>query len=338
MSDEVRPRRVTMNDVAAAVGISRTTASHALSGQGRVSAETVTRVRQVAEEMGYSPSPRALALRTGRTRTIAVVSSLPVADIAGDLNLDYFMAAAASAAQEAILSDYTVTLIPPTHDTAWTELIDVDGAIVLDPFLDDPVVSLLVKRGIAVVTVGFRTDSAKDAAGWVDIDFVAGANLVLDHLWERGSRRPMLMSTQEPRGYSLATTSAYEKWCMTAGVEPKVVRVPEEGAEAASREATKRALDEAGDVDAIFAPFDRFCGGVMSGVLESGRRVPEDVRVVTLEGSIARHISPPVTALDDQWGGNARKATRALLDRLEDPTLPPLRDAVTPELIVRATT
>ena len=73
------PKRVTLNDVAAASGVSRATASFVLrdSPSQSISAATRERVRQAARDLGYVPHAIARALREGSSRI--VVLSLDVA-------------------------------------------------------------------------------------------------------------------------------------------------------------------------------------------------------------------------------------------------------------------
>jgi len=66
-------KSVTINDVAAASGVSRATVSRALSGYGRINPQTVEHVRQTAESIGYRPNALAAAMRAGKTKTIGLV-------------------------------------------------------------------------------------------------------------------------------------------------------------------------------------------------------------------------------------------------------------------------
>jgi len=68
-----RTKNVTINDVASAAGVSRATVSRALSGYGRINAETVAHIRNVADEIGYKPNAIAAAMRSGKTKTIGLV-------------------------------------------------------------------------------------------------------------------------------------------------------------------------------------------------------------------------------------------------------------------------
>ena len=63
----------TIVDIAREAGVSKSAVSRALLGQGEVSSDTVERVREAAERLGYVPNAMARGLVTQRTRTIGVV-------------------------------------------------------------------------------------------------------------------------------------------------------------------------------------------------------------------------------------------------------------------------
>src|SRR5690606_31735352 len=63
----------TIADVAARAGVSKATASRALSGRGYVSAETRALVSAAASELSYVAHSSATSLATGRTSTIGVI-------------------------------------------------------------------------------------------------------------------------------------------------------------------------------------------------------------------------------------------------------------------------
>ena len=65
--------KTTIRDVARLAGVSPSTVSRSLRGIGGLSAGTVSRIKEAAEHLGYSVSPAAYRLATGRTGTVAVV-------------------------------------------------------------------------------------------------------------------------------------------------------------------------------------------------------------------------------------------------------------------------
>ena len=69
MSDE----KITIDDVAKALGISKTTVSRAISGKGRVGSDTRDKVMEFIEKHNYRPNVSAKALASQRTYNIGVV-------------------------------------------------------------------------------------------------------------------------------------------------------------------------------------------------------------------------------------------------------------------------
>ena len=67
---------VTINDVARAAGISKSTVSQYLNGRYEfMSLETRQRIKQVIEDLGYRPNALARSLKQKKTHTIAAVVS-----------------------------------------------------------------------------------------------------------------------------------------------------------------------------------------------------------------------------------------------------------------------
>ena len=70
-------KRASMSDVARAAGVSLTTASRALGGVGRVSAETRAKVIETAERLQFQPDMIARSFVTGRSFIVGDVRSKP---------------------------------------------------------------------------------------------------------------------------------------------------------------------------------------------------------------------------------------------------------------------
>ncbi len=80
--------RVTLREVAAKAGVHHTTASRALKNDPRVQADTLAKIRSIAEEMGYMPDPMLASLNAYRHAsrispyhgTIAWITNFPTRD------------------------------------------------------------------------------------------------------------------------------------------------------------------------------------------------------------------------------------------------------------------
>ncbi|HEX2809596.1 MAG TPA: LacI family DNA-binding transcriptional regulator, partial [Kineosporiaceae bacterium] len=72
--EERTPRRPRIADVAREAGVSKTAVSFAFNSPGRLAPETATRIRGVADSLGYRPHPVARMLTQRTTHTIGVLT------------------------------------------------------------------------------------------------------------------------------------------------------------------------------------------------------------------------------------------------------------------------
>lgn len=140
-------RPPTIADVARLAGVSRTTVSHALNGIGKVDPRTRERIKQVAAELGYRPNLRAQRLRRGEAKAIALASSMPFAVAGGPSRLGFYMEIAAAAAESALLHGYALVLVPPVQSGSALYSVDIDGAIVVEPDVNDAAAAQLRSGG-----------------------------------------------------------------------------------------------------------------------------------------------------------------------------------------------
>ncbi len=304
----------TIADLARAAGVSVTTVSHAFSGRRHVEPETRKRIEALAQEIGYRPNHRAQRLRTGRAGSIALVSSMPFAVAAGPSRLGFLMEIAAAAAVTAFSRGISLCLVPPLGPRDSLEALEVDGAIVVEPERDDPVLDFFSDRGVNVVCIGRAP--GRDDLPFVDLQSGATARLLLDHLFSGGGRVGLITGQQRRNSY-IEMEAAYAERIARAGASPIAIRVDERGGEQAAAEAAERLLRAEPSIAALCVPVDAFATGVLGAARALGRRVPEDLRLATrYDGMRARLATPALTAVDLHLDQVAAKAVDLLLSRL----------------------
>lgn len=290
-------RPVKIGDVAAAARVSTTTVSHALNNKGRLTEETRRRVRQVADQLGYKPSPLARGLARGRTGMLALtVSSVDqVALTIGDF--DYFMQLMNAATSLAFERGFSLTLVPAASREDVLGQLPLDGAIVIDPVPGDETVDLLAERGIPVVTTG-RVPDAPSEACWVDNDHVAGTRAVIEHLAWEGATRVALLTAPTLQSYTRDSLRGFEATCAELGLESVVETVTDSLSEGGAFAAASRLLESGRPPDAIYATLDRLALGALLAAEAKGVRVPEELRVAgCTDSDAARSSRPALTAL-----------------------------------------
>ncbi|MDN4644237.1 LacI family DNA-binding transcriptional regulator [Arthrobacter sp. PsM3] len=184
MEPAVTGASVTLRDVAAASGVSLSTASRALDERGTASRSAAAEhVRKVAEELGYRRNSFASSLRRGETRTLGVLVPR-LSDTVMALMFEELERAASDRGYFAMVA--TSGDDPEDERRATETLLDrnVDGLILATARLDDELPRRLRQRGVPHVLV-LRTDGVSPSA--VGDDEVGGY-LAVRHLIDLGHR------------------------------------------------------------------------------------------------------------------------------------------------------
>ncbi len=337
-------QQTTIADVATAAGVSTSTVSHAYTGKRPISDETRSRIFAAADRLSYRPSVRAQSLRTGRNNTIALVSTIPAELGTHSTHMQVFMDLAISGFPIAADHGYSMLIVPPIDDARSLENIDVDGAIVVNPVDDDPIVQLLESRGLPLVTIGRAYRGGEPLPG-VDTG-PPGALVALDHLRERGADQIGLVVAESETAVNRAIRRAYGLWCDEHRLPrhelalPELTQHPDAVRMISAQLASLESDGERYPVRAFYAPYDRFAAATVDAVGGRGDSVPEDVMVMTSnDGDIARSAQYALSALAPQSDRTSETAVLLMLSLLTgndaQTTAPPL---TTPTIIERRST
>lgn len=312
-------RKVGIKEVALAAGVSVTTVSHALNDKGRLPAETREHVRRIAAELAYRPSVAARNLGGGKTGMLGLVISQPSGISAPFSDFAYFTQLMMAASTAAVKAGYALVLTPPDHGLGESAGVVVDGAIVIDPVADDPLVEQLLESEVPLVTTG-RIPGEREPHPWVDNDHAAGANSLLNHLARRGARRIALMTSPTVMSYTADVETAYRTWCTNHDVKPLVTRVRADLTESAGYTAASELFAKPAPPDAIYATYDRLGVGALLAARAADISVPDDllIAVTATESGSAHSSRPSLTALSlhpDQIG---QQAADLLIELIED--------------------
>lgn len=287
-------RRVTIVEIAAHVGLSKTTVSDALHGGGRVSRATADRVAAAARELGYVSNRAARQLR-GRTVGAFGLYIPPVAR-----NFSFYMEFAFGAAHGSAEHDADLTLfardaaVGPRH-------FQVDGVVAVDPLPGDPMLERLVEAGIPMVTAGRPPAELADAVlAVIEAPHSELARTVLDHLRQSGFRRPSFIGSDQRFFSSWAddVQQSYLDWCAAHDVTPDVHACPL-GASADQLEVAVRAAVEGAGADALVCGPQGFAGRCQTILERLGIEVGPEFGLAALSSDPASELdNPRLTAVD----------------------------------------
>ncbi|CAM3409768.1 substrate-binding domain-containing protein [Salmonella bongori] len=327
-------KRAKLIDVARYAGVSPGTVSNALHNTRFVEPQTRRRIEEAIAALNYTPNIRARQLRTGKTNTIALLSSVPLTIASGASRLGFMMEVALTSAMMALEKQHALILVPPGANPL--DAVSFDAAILIEPAENDPQLQTLAQAGIPCVTIG-RTPGAGVPVPWVELHSAATAQLLLTHLETSGANKCALFVSNTRRTSVLESEATYQHWC-EGRQQPVIYYLNESDGENAGYQAAHQLRQAHPDIDGVLVLIDTFASGAVRAFQEQAVAIPGQMRVVTrYDGIRARESLPPLTAVNMHLDEVARQAITLLFDVLAGKKVSH-SDGIMPELVVRAST
>lgn len=313
---------ITIDDIAQRAGVSNTTVSNVIHGRtSRVSAETINRINRIIEETGYVPNMSARALASRSSKVVALVSHLDP-EKSGSFLEDPFHNTFIGAVEKGMRKKgyyLMVRTIATAEDlSSFLRNWNVDGLFLTGVFEGEDIHTALKKLQMPVVL----SDSyLHDYGSLVNIglqDF-EGGRLATEHLIEFGHRRiafvgpPILgMGVVQQRldGYKTALNDA--------GIPFDKSLVFEQEFSTTEAAALGARLAKQQDITALFASADILAAGIMSGLQQNGRKVPDDFSVIGFDDiNWCRMTNPMLSTVHQDAVQKGRLAASCMIQMLE---------------------
>lgn len=330
--------RPTIDDVAAAAGVSRGTVSRALNGGHNVSVSAAEAVRRAVAKTGYVANQHARSLRTQRSQSVAFILSEPQERLFEDPNFNLLLHHCARA-----LARHDITLLLALAGTdddrkrigRYLSAGHVDGALLVSTHSGNPLLAELRARGLPLVACGRPLGFERDIA-YVAADDRDGARQMVGYLRSIGRRRIGIITGPLDTSGGVDRLAGYRDVLGTdggGGVDPALI-AHGDYTRAAGAAAMTALLAQAPDVDAVFAASDLMAAGALSALRQAGRRVPHDVALGGFDDSgIAATSQPAITTIRHPLERISAEMVRLLLAQIDGEA--PAAVILPTELVVR---
>jgi LacI family transcriptional regulator len=327
----------TLAEVARMAGVSKATASRALSDSStRVDPDTAERVRLAARELRYTPNPHAQAL--------ARASSPSVGLLIHEVSNPFFSEIASGVLDEAQRHDRMVMICNTRRDPEQElqyvremRALRLHAILVAgSEFVGDRSAALLEEELDEYRATGGRVALMRPhPVGAVVIpDTIKGGRLIAEHLMGLGHERIGVVSGPTQLATIAERRQAFEGRLAESGLAPVAV-VQGHFSRDGGRRATEELLASHPDITAVFALNDLMAVGAVHAVHQAGLRVPEDISVAGFNDlPIASDVTPPLTTVRLPLREMGRRALEIALGG-EDPDQPVVLDVT---LIERSST
>jgi DNA-binding LacI/PurR family transcriptional regulator len=310
----------TMADVAPVAGVSSSTVSYALTGARPISQATRARIQHAMDDLGYTPNAFARGLKSKRSKIIALLFPRDGRDL-GLSSLEYILGA----------SDHAQDL--GYHLLLWTTEVDalddlarlarqglVDGALVMEVRLRDPRLDVLQDAGLPFAMIGRTMDPA--GVDFADTNFDQCARVAVDHLAALGHRHLGFVNLnastiRSGRSNAIRLRDGILRAARETGTQMTALSC--ESSIIGGRCALFELLERDPRLTAVIAFNEQAAPGVMGAAADTGRRIPEDLSIVSIDmpAQAALMTTPAMTTVGPTAAGMGRAAADMLIRRLE---------------------
>ena len=184
-------KRVTLADIAKECGVSVNTVSHALNNKSDISNATKQKIKSAAEKLGYIANSSASFLRSGLSKTIAV--------IVGDISNPHFAILIKEIEVAAREKDYTVFVLNTDENEELERKAivaaiskNVDGIIICPVQQSTKNVEFLIKSGVPFALMGRRFKDIN--TNYVVLDDLNSGYIAAEHILKSGMKKTAIIS------------------------------------------------------------------------------------------------------------------------------------------------
>lgn len=326
---------VTLKEVAALAGVSRSAVSRCFTEGASVSTKTRAKIRKAADQLGYRPNALASSLTTGRTKLIGLVSN----NFHNPIFLEVFDLFTRGL-QERGLRPLLVNLSDETNPANSVRMLrqySVDAVIVASSTLPVSFAESFQAAGVPVVH-SFGRYAENPRVNVVGIDNQAAGRMAAMELVRRGYKRVAMLAGPE----SATSTQDRLLGFLDALKARRDIEVTTSFASAYSFDAgwveMQRLIAQGDLADGYFCGDDVLSIGALAALQAADRHVPEDVGLIGLNDmEIARWNNINLTTIRQPIPEVVRLSIEMVCNMLENADEKPIARLLPCNLIERGT-
>lgn len=326
-------------EVARICGVSKATVSRVINNipQG-VGPETREKVLKTVRELNYRPNALARSVATSRSGTIGLI--IP------DVSNFFFPTIIRGITDYMDSCGYSVIVANSDYDPdreaqQLLRLVDrrVDGILLCTGVSNKDFLCDFRKHNIPLALLGRNFDNSCSDASIIG-DNAKGAYKSASHLLKNGSRRVVYVEGNPHTAGSRQRLEGYKQAHAEFGIPVREEYIISgEYSIAFGQKTAKQLLDSGLEFDGIITGSDLIAIGILSQLMKSGVRVPEDVELIGFDNiELTTVVTPQLSTISKPHYEMAQHISEQLIRIIQGETIPLPHTVVEPELILRETT
>ncbi|WP_164514685.1 LacI family DNA-binding transcriptional regulator [Bifidobacterium goeldii] len=327
-----------MADVAALVGVTKTTVSRYINKRSYVSPATAKKIEAAMRELDFTPNRIAKALSQQHTNVVIYVIHGNLLHVAQDpgLNTHY-----ASAGLELARHGYQILSMTVDSEISINQLKRLiterfaDGYLFSPNHDDDPLLQIFADSGVPVVTAG-NWNAQADMMRAVDSDNCAAMKTMGEYLIHHGRSHIAYVAGPQDNAFSCERINGLRDACSKAGIAaPSIFHLAAWNGD--DLDAVWSQIEPIlPSLDAIAAANDIIAANIIQRLQARAYRVPEDIAVTGFDNTpIAANNKPPITTIDQHLDQHGTMMADVLMTMIDNEPVPDSVIYVPTELVIR---
>lgn len=315
----MRPKQITLSDIAKKLNVSTVTISKALRGHPDISLERTKLVKKVADELGYSPNFMARNLSSRKSNTIGVI----IPKIAHH----FFSSIIEYIYDYAFENNYEIILTVSQENTERERKhlqtlfsMRVDGIIISisQETTDFEIFETFKKKGVPIVFMD-RVPNLSDC-NTVIVDDRGGAYKAMEHAINLGYRKIAHFAGYTNINIGRERLNGYKEALLAHGIGIKEDWILEgDYGEKSGYNSFMKLYRENNLPELIFSVTYPVALGIYKAIREVGLRIPNDIDIICFGNSeVQDFLSPPLSCVNQHTDQLAVKSMQVLFDNINN--------------------
>lgn len=310
---------VTINDIAKALGVAKSTVSNAITNNRYVNPELKEKILKKCEEMNFQPNFYAASLSkhksTGIIGLFLELGKDPIYQV-------FYHQLIQSVVESSEKKEMNVLIYYGTNTEQVNKLLGVgrspiDGAIILSPEIKDERYLKIEASQIPFVHIG-KPSIQDDKLTYVDFDSKALVENIVNHLVDLGHKNILLINSKKDLTISIERTNYFKEVLKKRNIEFKedMIIYSPHSTEVEGLEISKSYLK---DKTAVITANDLLAYGVYEYLESIKKVVGKDVSVVALGGNkYIDTLKPKLSHAYQDYTKIGSMATKLLMNKITD--------------------
>jgi LacI family transcriptional regulator len=321
----------TLKTIAQISGLAVPTVSRALNDAPDIGAETKKLIRKIAKDVGYTPNPAGVRLRTGRTNVISLVMSTEhdvmshtarlISSVAGGLRDTPF---------HLVVTPFFPDQDPMEPVRYIVETGSADAVILNQVQPQDPRIAYLMERNFPFAAHG-RSDWA-DRHPYYDFDNSAFGELAINELADRDRKNILLIAPPVAQAYAQHIIYGTRKGAAERGIsvtladpitsDTKIIDIVDY---------VEKMLCNHPEIDAIITASTSSAMAAVAGLEKTGAQVGREIDVSTKEAvPFLKLFRADILTTTEKVGTAGEFLARAVIQAIKSPLITPMQHLETP--------